>query len=746
MGESLDALARLAARVSGAESGRVTLVLPGRQVHVGRSDAALPIEEHCPDGEEPCAAVVASGRPVVVPDSMQDARFGRACAGPNGFRSYAGAPVFAADGQCVGTVSVRDSSPLPAGTRVDVLSAGLVDVARQVTALLAVAGRQGERAAQLRVLAAVAAGRPLGEVLDLLAAEVEALLGPGLRCSVLVMDEATRTLCDAAGPSLTREFRLAVDGLAVAEGQGPCGTAAHRREPVVATDLSDPVWRPFLRLTAELGIEACASLPVLSPGGEPLGTFALYRDRPGEPTAYEWATLRSFCDLTRLVIERSRAQSELTRLATLDEVTALLNRSTFLSHAAAALARAPAPGTDHVLLFCDVDQFKLVNDSLGHAAGDAYLERAAEALRERWPGDVIARFAGDAFTVLAADVPRQGVQALAERACTAFSVPLRLGGHDLQLSASVGAAYTDVSGSALDGLLRDADLAMHEAKLAGRARARVCDAGLRGRAASRAELVLALRQAIAAGGTSLAYQPEIDLVTGELLGLEALCRWARPESGPVSPAEFIPLAEEAGLIGELGRHVLATALADLAGWRARTPVRSELTVWVNVSPLQLNDPRFAAVVAELLEQSSVPGGCLGLEVTESAVMAQDAATRAQLHALRELGVRVAVDDFGTGYSSLGALKALPVDLLKIDRSFIDGLRGRGSDAQIVTAILAMADALGLAVLAEGVERDDQLSTLIGLGCTRGQGFLLGRPAPAGVVEAVIRGSRRRAGT
>ncbi|NHC46083.1 sensor domain-containing phosphodiesterase [Motilibacter aurantiacus] len=732
LGPALDALARTVARLSGAETGLVTLLTPGLQHRVGRSGTGIPVDERRPDVEVPCAHVVAFEEPLVVPDCASDVSFRASAEGPHAFRFYAGAPVLASEGQCVGTVSVR--SRLPHEPSHLVSPAALVDAARQASALLAVARGQAERAAQLRVLAALAAGRPMRSVLELLAAEVESLLGPGLRCSVLVLDPATRTLSDAAGPSLTEEFRMAVDGLAVAEGQGPCGSAAYRREPVVAVDLTDPVWAPFLRLTRELGIQACASLPVLAPDGEPLGTLALYRDEPGAPSAYEWATLRSFAGLTRLVIERSRVQAELTRLATRDEVTGLLNRSTFLRRAEELLAAPPAAGTDHVLLFCDVDQFKLVNDTLGHAAGDAYLRRAASALRERLrPEDLIARFAGDAFTVFAADVPRAGVDALAERAGGAFTVPLQVGGHDLRLSASVGAACSSVSGSAVDDLLRDADLAMHEAKLAGRAQTRVCDASLRARAASRSDLVLALRHAILEGETSVAYQPEVDLLTGELLGLEALCRWARPGGGPVAPDVFVPLAEEAGLIGGLGRQVLATAMADLARWRERAAAVDGLTVWVNVSPLQLNDARFVPGVADLLDRHALPGHCLGLEVTETAVTAPRA--RARLHELRGLGVRIAVDDFGTGYSSLGALKALPVDLLKIDRAFIDGLHGAGSDARIVAAILAMADALGLTVLAEGVERAEQLSALVRLGCTRGQGFLLGAPEPATAIEA-----------
>jgi diguanylate cyclase (GGDEF)-like protein len=498
-------------------------------------------------------------------------------------------------------------------------------------------------------------------------------------------------------------------------------------------------------VTSAYGLQACASLPVLDSAGAPLGTFALYRSQPGRPSAYEWAVLRDFSDLTRVVIEHSRARDDLTRLATQDPVTGLANRSAFLTEATALLARRPREGSEHVLLMCDVDQFKLVNASLGHSAGDTYLRAAGEALRERLrPDDLVSRFTGNAFTVLAADVPLGDGAELAERARGAFTVPVQVAGHDLRMSASVGAAVTGTSGGALDGLLVDADLAMRAAKVAGRDRARVCDADLRAQDRSRTDLVLALRSAIELGETSVVYQPEFDVRSGELVGLEALCRWDRPGQGPVSPAEFIPLAEQAGLIGALGRQVLATAAADLAGWRETNPAARAVTMWVNVSAHQINDPSLPDDIAELLSRHHLPGAGLGLEVTESAVRTDAQATLAGLHRLRRLGVRVAIDDFGTGYSSLSALKALPVDLLKIDRSFVSGLPHDGSDRQIVTAVVAMAHALGLSVVAEGVETADQLRTLEELGCATAQGFLLGRPQPAAHIERLLRAPGRPA--
>ncbi|NHC15278.1 putative bifunctional diguanylate cyclase/phosphodiesterase [Motilibacter deserti] len=742
----LDAFARLAATVARTEFGLVSLIGPDCQSYVGRSDTALPPELDVDSALVQCTHVVATRRPLVVPDVLADRRFATHPAAVSGLlRYYVGAPIVDEDGEVVGAVCAIDSVSRDGASSAEV--AALEDIAAQVSALLSLARRQAEQAAQRRVLAAVAAGSPLADSLDLLAREVSQLVGGGVTCSVMLADADGRSLRVGAAPALTPELVRKLDGLPVGPGNGACGEAAHAGKPVVIRDAVDYP-NDFVReLLAEAGVRAVASMPVLhSDERTVLGAFALYRLEPGVPSRYEWDVLRSFGDLTRLVIEQSRGHDRLTELATRDTVTGLLNRSAFLAEAAAALRTPPAGDREHVLLFCDVDHFKLINDTRGHAAGDAYLRAAATALGERLrPGDLACRYAGDAFTILALDVPAGSVQALAERAVSAFAVPVSVAGHALRLSASVGAAVSSVTGRDVEALLSDADLAMHQAKAAGRSRARVCDATLRARAQEDNELALALRDAIASDGLDVAYQPEIDLETGQLVGLEALARWNRPGHGPVSPAVFIPLAEESGLIEMLGRSVLTRALLDLAEWRERHAAARGLTVWVNVSAGQLEGPQFAREVDRLLQQTRLPAACLGLEVTESVVMGDASATRATLEALRERGVRVAIDDFGTGYSSLGALRELPVDVLKIDRSFVTGLGTEQSDYQLVTAILAMAGALGLAVVAEGIETEAQLHALEELGCGTGQGFLLGRPQPVADVEALLGRARALVG-
>ena len=734
-------LARLAAALAGTALGCVTLVAPDRTVVVASTGPAAEGSHVVPDEASMCAHVVAARRPLVVGDCRDDARFAAGVFATAGLRFYAGAPLVGPTGQVVGAVCVMDPDP-----RADVDAAlldALTDLARQGSLLLEQRRRRLEQRAQADVLEAVAAGQPLSGVLDRLARHVEALVSPGLLCSVLLLDDDGVTLRDGAGPSLPPAYRRAIDGLRAGEGVGSCGTAVHRRQDVVVTDIAtDPSWADFRDLAARHDLASCASSPVLAGDGTVLGTFAIYRRTGvGDIGPEDSAILADFRDLTRVALAGDRSRRALIRLATRDTVTGLLNRAAFLDAAAAVLTRPPTAGRTHAVLFCDMDHFKLVNDSLGHAAGDAFLVEAAGVLRGAVrPVDLVCRFAGDAFTIVLPDVPPDAARAVAERVAAGFAAPMQIPGHTVDLSISVGLATSELSRTRdLNALLRDADLAMHDAKRAGRARVRVCDGDLQDRAARDLELRLALRRAIGTDQLRLDYQPEVDARTGRLVGFEALLRWTRPGVGPVTPAEFIPVAEDSGLIVDLGRHVLHAACRQAARWRERYPA-ARVTTWVNVSPLQLADPGFVRTVTEALALAGLPGTALGLEITESAVMADPGTARATLSSLRRTGVRVAIDDFGTGYSSLSTLRTLPVDVLKVDRSFVSGLGRDDSDTRIVTAIVSMAHALGLSVVAEGVETAPQRDAIRAIGCETAQGYLFGRPVPADQAEALLRGT------
>jgi diguanylate cyclase len=421
------------------------------------------------------------------------------------------------------------------------------------------------------------------------------------------------------------------------------------------------------------------------------------------------------------------SQAQLSWRAGHDPLTGLPNRRAFVEQVERVLdrrvARPEAVGRVAVL-FVDVDDFKVVNDSLGHGAGDRLLEAVAQRLAAGLrPQDVVARFGGDEFTVLVADVLDEAAGlAVADRLAASLRPAIVLDGEQRFITASVGLALAGGDPQA-DQLLQDADAAMYRAKERGKARSAVFDDSMRADAVRRLDLEGALREALAHGELSLAYQPQVRLPDGAITGVEALLRWEHPELGSISPAEFVPIAERLGIIVDIGEWVVREACAEAMRWE-----RDDLEVAVNVSPRQLASPRLAEAVGEALLASGLPPRRLCLEITETALLTNADATRAMLVRLRELGVLLAVDDFGVGHASLLHLRQLlPVDVLKIDKSFVDRVIDDAEDAAIVAAVIRLADGLGLECIAEGVETAEQATALAELGCGAAQGYHFARP-------------------
>jgi diguanylate cyclase (GGDEF)-like protein len=417
-------------------------------------------------------------------------------------------------------------------------------------------------------------------------------------------------------------------------------------------------------------------------------------------------------------------------------LTGLPNRPAFVEQVESALERrrgdASALGRVAVM-FVDVDDFKLVNDSLGHGAGDRLLESVARRLTDALrPQDVVARFGGDEFTVLVADVADEDdARQVAQRLADALIAPIDLDGESRFVTASVGLALAGEGGAAQ--LLQDADAAMYRAKANGKARCDTFDDSLRASAIRRLALESGLREALVREQLTLAYQPQVRLPEGAITGVEALIRWQHPELGTVSPAEFIPMAERLGLIEDIGSWVLWTACAEAASWP-----REDVEIAVNVSPRQLSQPDFADVVRAALSTSGLQPHRLCLEVTETALLADVDAAHAMLAQLRELGVLLAVDDFGVGHASLRHLRQLlPVDIIKIDKSFVDGLAEDREDAAIVSAVVRLAEGLGLECIAEGVETEVQAAALTRMGCGMAQGYHFARPMSDEALRAVL---------
>jgi diguanylate cyclase (GGDEF)-like protein/PAS domain S-box-containing protein len=457
---------------------------------------------------------------------------------------------------------------------------------------------------------------------------------------------------------------------------------------------------------------------------------SLLRDEDGEASAYSVHVL----DTTA----RHEYEQQLKHRALHDMLTGLPNRILFERDLELALARQRRRGGCIGVMFFDLDRFKRINDSLGHAIGDRVLMAVGDRLQKLLrPGDTLARFGGDEFTILCDGLA--GVDSaieIAQRMLRALEAPLRLDtGESFTLTASIGVALAAEHSDAAS-LVRDADVAMYRAKERGRAVYELFDETLRVRAIRRLETESALRDALNLSQLRVLFQPIVRIPGGELIGCEALLRWERPGFGTVQPSDFIALAEESGLIVPIGAWVLSEACRQALPLLTLAKHRP-LTVSVNLSARQLNEPALVDTVRGALAETGFPAHRLCLEITESALMSDPPAALPILAGLKALGVRLAIDDFGTGYSSLSYLKRFPVDVLKIDRSFIESIASDPDDEAIASAVIALARSMRLEVVAEGIETTEQLQTLDQLGCTRGQGYLFGRPAPCENLAAAL---------
>jgi diguanylate cyclase (GGDEF)-like protein len=435
--------------------------------------------------------------------------------------------------------------------------------------------------------------------------------------------------------------------------------------------------------------------------------------------------------LGNLLLQRSVIE----RRADHDGLTGLPNRMLFGDRLSRALAHARRNDLPVAVMVVDLDRFKGVNDSLGHAAGDELLRQTALRMRASVrEEDTVARLGGDEFALLLPYVTGvDGAMAVARRLLDAFAEPIELAGQPVVVSPSIGISLFPQDGDDAESIMEGADAAMYRAKEQGRNTFEIFSPELRQEANEHLALEAALRRGLAAGEFVLYYQPKVNLKTGRITGAEALVRWNHPEKGLLYPGSFVPLAEQTGLVGALGEFVIAAACEQLAAWRIEG--LPELSVAVNVSARELGD-HLVEYVTRALRMSGIPGHSLELELTESAALDSLELTVQVIQALRALGVTCSIDDFGTGYCGLSYLNKLPIDTLKIDRSFITELSG-GSDT-IVTAVIALGHSLGLKVIAEGVETADQLAYLASRGCDEMQGYLFSKPIPADDFAALVR--------
>jgi diguanylate cyclase (GGDEF)-like protein/PAS domain S-box-containing protein len=627
-----------------------------------------------------------------------------------------------------------------AGRMVEVQSVGR-DVHEQHLADRMLAG-------QATVLEKVARGRPLPETLGALL-EVIAETNPNRSALLLLAGDAA--LKPGAVSRLSDDWLSRFDGVRFDRASDAVTTAVAMRRPVVCHDvMSDALWTEHRAALFESGVRSALTLPLLASDGDAvLGVLTVFDVLRRAVEGEDRRLVESLARLAEIAIERKAFEDRLAHSSLHDPLTGLPNRSLLLDRLGHALGRARRAGTGVAILFLDLDGFKVANDSLGHAAGDRLLVALARRLeRALRPGDTVARFGGDEFCVLCDDLPpgsaRSRAVAIGERILGELAEPFSLDGSETFLQASIGIALGPSGAERPDDLLRDADAAMYHAKDSGKGRWVVFDDEMRVQVQNQHATFNALHRAIERDELRVMYQPFVRVTDGDCIGAEALVRWQHPERGLLLPKDFVPLAEHSDLVVALGAWVLEESCRAAAEWSA--PGAAPRSVAVNLSGRQLARPDLADQVAAALDRSGLRPELLWLEITESVLMRDAEGSVEAIERLKALGVRFAIDDFGTGYSSLTYLQRFPVDAVKIDRSFIAGVGSRPGDAAIVVAVLGLAHALGLQVVAEGVERAEQLLTLDELGCDLAQGFLFAPPLPeADFVSRFAPSTRRRLG-
>lgn len=600
---------------------------------------------------------------------------------------------------------------------------GLAVLFHDVTRTKAAQQTQQER---YQALEMTVQGRPLPEILRHVSEMLERQ-SPEYTCVIQHLQDGK--LYVSAAPSLPPALQQVINAQPAVEGRGACATAAATGAFVVVEDIAthrDSAADRQVLLPHRL--HACAAQPITDRNKAVLGVISLYQRTPGAFPPRVLRVLREAAQLAALAIEHERLSAHLRHQAKHDALTGLGNRALFEERLMEATRLAQRDQTPLALLYFDVNDFKGLNDTLGHQAGDAVLKDIAQRLtRAVRHVDTAARISGDEFTVILPGTNDTQAMHVARRVVRSLSEAFVINGTEVNLAVSMGVCAMPDGGGDAETLQRHADLALYHAKTSKTAVV-LFEPALGRQAYERFQLASYLRRAVELNELELHYQPQLSLHDHRVTGVEALLRWRHPHLGLVSPAQFIPIAEETGLIIPIGEWVLGEACRQGVAWL--TAGKSPVRMAVNVSALQFGQPDFVQTVQDALRDTGYPAELLELELTESVVMLDVEASARRMRQLRDLGVSIAVDDFGTGYSSLSYLPRLPINVLKIDRSFITGLSASSVMYPVVKAMLSLADGLNLDTVAEGIETNDEREVLQQLGCHFGQGYLFARPSPA----------------
>ncbi len=585
-----------------------------------------------------------------------------------------------------------------------------------------------------KILKMIAQGEPASEIYDEIAYIYEER-HPGIRCSMLELDGDT--LLHAGAPSLPKEYCDQVHGLKNGPNIGSCGTSTYTGKRVIVEDIeTDPKWENIKAAALPHGLRSCWSEPIFSVSGKVLGAFGMYRNYPSAPTASEQSDLKAAARLAGIVMEREHNQKRITALAYSDLLTGLSSRAHLFITIEELIKTSSRNGECFSLLYLDLDNFKSVNDSLGHDVGDILLKEIASRITEiSRDVDCIARLGGDEFCIVVKDISDTlGSANIAQRVINVISKKLELSGRKFIPSCSIGIARYPDDGADLKSLVKAADTALYAAKDSGKGCYAFYDIELTRVAEYQFKVEQFLRETIEKQNLTLAYQPQIDVRTGKIVGVEALSRWNHHELGDVPPVDFIATAERIGMIKQLTEWVFNTACAQAVEWKNMgLPL---IRMAVNISPSHLFDDDFIPSLQGVIDGTDMHSNNLELEVTES-VMHTNKNGLSIFSPLRKLGVLLAIDDFGTGYSSFASLKHLSVDYLKIDKDFVDDMLTDEKTNLLIRSMVEMGHNLGYKIIAEGVESQAQFDELKAFGCDIVQGYFFSKPVSADKIGVLL---------
>ncbi|VUD62702.1 Phytochrome-like protein cph2 [Thalassocella blandensis] len=598
---------------------------------------------------------------------------------------------------------------------------------------------QGIQTLQHEVLEAVAVGKPLNILMETICTRVEAL-APEVVCTVLLVDNEGK-VHPCSAPSMPDFFSVAIDNEPIGPQAGSCGTAAWRGEAVEVTDIAnDPLWVNYKDLALSIGLLACWSNPIFTRDGRVVGTFALYYREKRGASDFHRQMVEACVHLCSLAIEHEESEKQIYHLAFHDPLTGLANRMLLRDRAMLALQQVKQRNNSLTVLFMDLDRFKTINDSLGHSLGDQLLKTVADRLRQQMkPADTIARLGGDEFIILLTETNASQARVIVERLLKNITTPIVMSGVEIAATASVGLSVAPDDDLDFENLLKNADVAMYKAKAAGRNTYQFFQKHMNDLVVDRITMESALRRAISERELEVYYQPQINIISNEIYGLEALVRWQHPERGLISPDTFIPLAEEMGLISEIDQWVIEEGCRQCVEWRKQGIDIKHLSV--NLSAADFLNQNLLPTILQTLAKYQLATSCLTLEITEGLMLNSVPDTVALLDKMSEIGLGLAVDDFGTGYSSLSYIKQFPINELKVDQSFVKGIADDEGDRALAHAIIQMGAILNLTVVAEGVETAQQLEIIRNLGCPVVQGYHFCKPLPAEALNEWLQQSK-----